>query len=179
MGKAIRVLAVVVLLTIAKGAYADEFSFSFSSGPNSASGTLTTDPESGGHFLVTSASGTIDLSGTDYAMTLLAPGTYGDNDNLIYIPAPYLDTFGLGFSAHMLDFNIYYDPVISKYLLCDSAETDCSDIGDGSRVTVGSLTRIVGAMPEPGTFMLLGLGLMGLVMLRRKGSRAFNNSFIS
>ena len=169
MGKLIRVLAVVILLATAKGACADEFSFSFSSGPNSASGTLTATPSLGPSFLVTSLSATLDLSGTDFAMALLSPGTYGVNDNLIYPLAPVtLDAFGVGFTADSLDFDIYFDILTMKYMLCNSADSPTCNLGDGSKVSLGSLTPIVGAMPEPSAAILLILGFAGSVALSRK-----------
>lgn len=162
----IRVLAVLVLMAIAKGAYADEFSFSFSSGTNSASGTLTTAPESGGSFLVTGMTGMIDLSGTSFAMTLLSPGTYG-NDNLGFPTAPFLDGSGVGFSANGADWDIYYDSSTGHYLLCNSTVDSTCAPGDGSKVNFGSLTPVVSG-PEPGSVGLLAVGLIGLAEIMRR-----------
>lgn len=163
----VRVLAVLALLAFAKGAYADEFSFAFSAGGDSASGTLTTDPESGGSFLVTSISGTFE----GFAMTLLTPNNYGgwENDNLVYPTTPYLDGGGLGFSANGTDFDIYYSGSLEKYFLCVGSGTGClTSLSQGTKVDFGYLTPVMPAA-EPGSAGLVALGLLGLVwMIRRK-----------
>ncbi len=60
---------------------------------DSGSGTLTTGALSGGSYLVTGATGTIDGS----AITLVAPNVFGANDNLLFPTAPELDLAGVSF----------------------------------------------------------------------------------
>lgn len=168
MRKSLKIFAalpvLVLLLTCAQNVYANSvtFDFSFSGTGITSSGSLTATLVSGNEYLVTSISGMQNGA----SMTLLAPGTYGANDNVIFSSKPFLDSFGLAFvlSSGLTDYNIYFDPLNSTYLECNSAAGPCNAIGTGT-VIKGSLTEV----PEPGTLLLLGSGLVGLAgMARRK-----------
>jgi hypothetical protein len=78
----------------------------------SAFGTLTTTGLLNGAYTVTGISGTWN----GYTITgLLPPGSYGDNDNLLFPAGPHLDDSGITFQVNAPgddgsgDVNVYYD----------------------------------------------------------------------
>ena len=152
------------VLTGAQNLFANSvtFDFSFSGTGISSSGTFAATLVSGDEYLVTSISGMQN----GFTMTLLPPGAYAGNDNEVFSSGPFLDGSGLGFvlSNGTADYNIYYDSSTGTYLECNSATGPCGR-GDGTVLTNFTLTEV----PEPGSMMLMGSGLIGLAgMVRRK-----------
>ncbi len=137
------------------------FDFSFTGSGITASGTLTATQVSGSEFMVTSISGMQNGA----SMTLLAPGTYGSNDNEIFSTKPFLNTAGVGFSLSggTTDYNIYFDPSTVAYMECNSSMGPCSAVGSGVAIK-GTLTEV----PEPASLMLFGSGLLGLAGVARR-----------
>jgi len=139
------------------------FDFSFSGTGITASGSLTATLVAGNEFLVTSLTGMQN----GFAMTLLAPGAYADNNNDVFTTGPFLNVGGLAFvlSNGTTDYDVYYDASTSTYLECNSMSGGCA-IGDGT-IIKGTVTE-VSTVPEPGTLVLLGSGLVGLAGVARR-----------
>jgi PEP-CTERM motif len=156
------------LLTGAQNLFANSVTFNFKFTDTATNGTVISSRGtfaatlvSGSEFLVTSISGTQNGS----AMTLLAPGAYAGNNNDVFSSSPFLNLGGLAFvlSNGSTDYAIYYNAHTGTYLECNSASGPCN-AGDGTTINF-NLTEV----PEPGTLMLMGSGLVGLAgMARRK-----------
>ena len=143
-------------------AEATTFNFTITSPSGDASGqfTATGGP---GQFTVTGVTGTVDGS----AITGLS--SYGFSDQQLYEPVPYVDNYGVAFSAaDGNDYNIYY---YNGYNFCSSAYNDCQDVSDGSPAQF-TLT----AVPEPANWalMLVGFGGLGVAMRSRRRLVAAN-----
>lgn len=157
----VRLCAVLILMGCAQSLYASTFDFTFGGSGISASGTLTASLISGDQYLVTGLSGMQN----GMAMTLLAPDTFGMNDNDLFSSAPFLDLQGIGFSIGSVDYNIYYDAGLSAYFECNNSLLSTCPAGSGTQIQFGLVTA---ATPEPGSLLLLGTGLLGLAPLVRR-----------
>jgi hypothetical protein len=156
-----RLCAVLIFAACAQSLYASTFDFTYGGSGISASGSLTATLVSGDQYLVTSLSATQN----GMAMTLLAGGTFGMNDNNLFSSSPFLDLQGLAFSVGSVDYNIYYDAGLNKYFECNNSVSSSCPAGSGTQIRFGSLTA---ATPEPGSLFLLATGLLGLAPLVRR-----------
>jgi PEP-CTERM motif-containing protein len=151
------VFALAALMTTANSAYADSFNFAFSGtffggAPISASGTFTTNPLSGGSYLITGISGTMN----GQLMTLIAPGNPA-NDNLLFPSAPFIDSFGVSFLAPFLtniEFNTT-DPADPLGYILEPGGPFCSGVSISFSVSPSTV-------PEPATLILFGSGIFAV-----------------
>ena len=164
--------ALLAAVTIASSALAQQapagnYNFNFTSANYNGSGALTVN----GSGTVTNMTGSVNDNGTlTGIINVVAPGTYGSNDNSLLASAPYLDLYGLSFN--LLDgntFNLftYYDG--NNYetnFTVNPSGTDANFSSTSQQLTTFS----VAAVPEPETWatMLLGFGAIGMAMRTRR-----------
>jgi hypothetical protein len=166
--------AILAMLSVPKHARADVFDLTWTGAYGPGSATLTATPLGGNAFLVTSLSGT--QAGAP--ISLLAVGVYGDNDNEIFVPGSpdQLDFDGFGFADLTFDYNLFSHPLpgnTNTYTECRSdVATTCTggDVDNGIAVTSLSITPAVGAVPEPGSVVLLITVAAGIVIRQRRRS---------
>jgi PEP-CTERM motif-containing protein len=156
------------LVSVTAGtAKADSFNISWAGVYGTGTGTITGEDLGGGIFQLTSMDGSQD----GVTATLLPQSAYGVNGNFIYpTSTPQLDDLGFAFLAGTTEYNIYFDDVVSGvYRECSSVSTDCTNFGDGIAIDSFSITPPSAPVPEPGSLILLGTGLLGLAgAVRRK-----------
>ena len=173
-------LALAIILTVgAANARADQtFTFSYSfpgtGGPLTlvtASGLLTTTDlnTNTNAYTILGISGKRVVNGTPQTiMGLLAPGSFGSNDNLLFAAAPMLDVNGFTYIVNGVgnsgaDVNVYYDAATTSY-----SEND-PNIDYGPLFTITRVTTV----PEPSTnALLLSLTLMGAGFFARRRKKA-------
>jgi len=160
-----RIFAAVLFLVLAgtQSMFANSvsFDFSFSGAGISGTGVLTGTLVSGNEFLVTSISGTQN----GLSMTLLAPGAFAQNNNDIFSSSPFLTLGGLAFMANGANYNVYFNPGTGSYFECSSVP--CLN-GMGAPITFSLKPVSTTTVPEPGTLMLLGSGVLGLAGVARR-----------
>lgn len=161
----------------------------------SASGVLTASPTAtADEFLVTAISGTRN---GQMITGLLAPNTYGGNDNLIFTTNPHLDGNGASYAVavsgvayekvNVYNNNLFFTP--NPHLDGNGLSYTVAGSGDAhGKVNVNffpnigyteylysvhytrtfTLTEVTTALPEPSSLALLGTGLLGLGLIARR-----------
>jgi len=115
-------------------------------------------------YTVTALTGDIDVSGTNYAVSIIAPGGFALNDNLLSYPTtPYLDFSGISFSAGGNQFDIYNDGFFD-YIV--------SNIGSGDVFDLSVIEAAPAPLPPTWAMMLGGIAVIGLMAYRRKSKPA-------
>lgn len=164
-------LLVAGLLSVSP-ALADTFDFNFSGPLYSGSTVLTADlTATPGVYDITSISGTVTPTGSSAVAidSLLAPGTFDNNDNVFLYPPfnnfsgqSYLDPFGVSFSLAG-----GYDINISGFFV------DWADANGPYVDHVGEfITESASPTPEPGSLALLGTSILGGAGLLRRRFKA-------
>ena len=148
----------------ASAAKADTFDFTISGG-HSATGTLTTDPVSGGSYLITGISGSQDGS----SITGLIPvNGFAANDNLLYPAPPLLDLPGFSFVAGGIDYNVYFNGGDFGGSATSYYETTVSGVL-GSEVNFSVVPT-----PEPSSLLLFAIGLVAFAFFPRRKTQVLN-----
>ena len=98
----------------------------------------TTDTNVGGFFTITNLVGTR----TGLAVTLLAPGSFGGNDNQLSPTPQYLTNDGFSFSAGGLDYNVYLGSATNRYRECSTITAPCGGDDDGFGASADGLQQV-------------------------------------
>jgi hypothetical protein len=154
-------------------AMADQiFDFTFSGPTASGFGTLHTTDNGDGSFTAISGSGTETVGTTTDTLTLIfnsagtarnsSPSTVFNFDNQLFPSAnPFISNGGLLFSSSTQEVNLF------------SNGPGSYQFGQQNRFNEAT-TFTLTAVPEPTTFALLSLGLLGFAVSRRKAANSKN-----
>jgi len=139
------------------------WNFSFSGTGVSAAGTFTTDDQpASGTYLITALDGLRNGS----VMSLLAPGVYASNNNLLYTTPPYFDFGGLSYQVGADSFNLYSSAAVVHECSTRLA-TGCTGAINLDPVMSLVVTR-QNDVPEPASLALASAGLLGATWVRRR-----------
>jgi hypothetical protein len=168
-----RCAQILTLLTFALSAQAGSFDFSYSLPPGSgstpfsvtASGTFTTSAFDGTSYTITDITGTWNGFGIT---GLLAPGTFGGNDNLLFPSSPFLSVSGVAFTVagpgddEAGQVNLYFDG--------ESYTENTTNVGGTAVLAI--TPRDTASVPEPNSFAFAIVGLLGVTCSLRVVSRS-------
>jgi PEP-CTERM motif len=167
MNRVASALLAVGFASFVTSAHADVFDFKITSVPyGTAIGEFTV---SGGpdSYTVTGIMGTIDGS------MITGLSFYGEADLTLYALSPYVDAFGIGFTAANNNFYNIFEYANTPGLngFCSSAhDGDCT--GPAADGAPSATFTVTAAVPEPSTWamMILGFVGMGAMTYRRRKS---------
>jgi hypothetical protein len=151
----------VVTLLATPNVRADQFNFSLSGTGVSASGTFTTNPQSGGTFLVTGLTGSLNGG----SMSLLPPLTNYNSNNLLYPTSPFVDLQGIEFAVRGLGYDLYGgggQDFLVNTSICSASSGGCS-FGQGAPVALTVTTA-----PETSVLSLIGFGALVIAIATRR-----------
>lgn len=157
-----------LMLAALPSAFADTFNFSFTGSDFSGAGIFDAQAtNNASRYRITDVSGTVDTgNGQNRVIAgILAPGSFGNNDNLLFFPArangAFFDIQGVAFSLlNGAEVNLY-----------SSASADLMRVNGNviSEIAAITVTPVASAVPEPGSMALLGTGALGVIgVVRRK-----------
>jgi hypothetical protein len=179
MRRGVRAAIVMAALMVCAGtaghAFGDEFDVTWTGGSGPGNATVTATEQSDGiTWDVTS------ITGEQNGAAITGLSNYGGADNLIF-PTSFelVDEDGLAFTTASYSYNIFENPLELF------ADAECSSQSNGACLTIEefitapvltsfSITPVTSA-PEPGSMMLLMLGLFGVIgagMYRKRSGAA-------
>lgn len=111
-----------------------------------------------------------------YAFTGVVQGNTGNTGNIVTSTASDVNTNGKGFGSCQIN---YPEETFSQFVSCAGASTPIGEFGivvDSSSLHAQTLSvsdinvngQKLSAVPEPASFALLGAGLLGVALLRRR-----------
>ncbi|HEX9200710.1 MAG TPA: PEP-CTERM sorting domain-containing protein [Acidobacteriaceae bacterium] len=162
MSRTASVLCALVLAAIATTAAKAStiFNFSYSGTSNSASGQFTADVVDATTFVITGITGITDGSAIT---SLLAPNTFGGNDNLITVPSPSLDLNGVSYTLANGDLVNLYD-FFGTGAASVRLPNNQTNADTGTLVVTAAVSS---AAPEPSGLILLGTGLLSIMAVAK------------
>ncbi len=157
-------LALVLCVFSATASFADTFAWSYTGEGVNASGTFTTDPISGGTYLITG------ITGQRNGEIITGLSTFGGADNLLFPVFAYFDILGLSYFADGVAYNLYGTgqfpgPGVGEVPIELHLEPD----GQNINIELATLTVTrLGEVPEPSSVLLVSSGLAAAAALRRR-----------